>query len=126
RAGEGVSIQTCTDRAPQAARTDRTVGDVDNRAEVREFLISRRAKLTPQEAGLPDVGSRRVPGLRRVGVAALAGVSVECYSKLERGALAGASATILDAIARALQLDEAERAHLFDLAQADAGTTARR
>jgi transcriptional regulator with XRE-family HTH domain len=96
---------------------------VDNRAEVREFLISRRAKLTPQRAGLPDVGSRRVPGLRRGEVAALAGVSVEYYSKLERGALAGASATILDAVARALQLDGAERAHLFHLAQAAEGTS---
>jgi transcriptional regulator with XRE-family HTH domain len=97
---------------------------VDNRAEVREFLISRRAKLTPHQAGLPEVGNRRVAGLRRGEVAALAGVSVEYYAKLERGALAGASATILDAIARALQLDEAERAHLFNLAQAADGTSA--
>jgi transcriptional regulator with XRE-family HTH domain len=97
---------------------------MDNRAEVREFLVSRRAKLTPLQAGLPDVGSRRVPGLRRGEVAALAGVSIEYYSKLERGALAGASATVLDAIARALQLDEAERAHLFHLAQAADGTSA--
>jgi transcriptional regulator with XRE-family HTH domain len=97
---------------------------MDNRAEVREFLISRRAKLAPQQAGLPDVGNRRVSGLRRGEVAALAGVSVEYYSKLERGALAGASATVLDAIARALQLDEAERTHLFHLAQAADGTSA--
>jgi transcriptional regulator with XRE-family HTH domain len=96
---------------------------MDNRAEVREFLLSRRAKLTPQRAGLPDVGNRRVPGLRRGEVATLAGVSVEYYSKLERGALAGASATVLDAIARALQLDEAERTHLFHLAQAADGTS---
>ena len=86
---------------------------MDNRAEVREFLISRRAKITPQQAGLPEIGSRRVPGLRRGEVAALAGVSIEYYSKLERGALAGVSASVLDAIARALQLDDAERAHLF-------------
>jgi transcriptional regulator with XRE-family HTH domain len=97
---------------------------MDNRAEVREFLISRRAKLTPQQAGLPEVGNRRVPGLRRGEVAALAGVSVEYYSKLERGALAGASATVLDAIAKALKLDEAERAHLFHLAHAADGTSA--
>ena len=97
---------------------------MDNRAEVREFLISRRAKLTPEQAGLPDVGNRRVPGLRRGEVAALAGVSIEYYSKLERGALAGASATVLDAIARALQLDDAERAHLFHLAHAADGTSA--
>jgi transcriptional regulator with XRE-family HTH domain len=97
---------------------------MDNRAEVREFLISRRAKLTPQQAGIPDVGNRRVPGLRRGEVAALAGVSIEYYSKLERGALAGASASVLDAIARALQLDDAERAHLFHLAHAADGTSA--
>ena len=97
---------------------------MDNRAEVREFLISRRAKLTPAQAGLPEVGNRRVPGLRRGEVAALAGVSIEYYSKLERGALAGASATVLDAIARALQLDDAERAHLFHLAHAADGTSA--
>ena len=65
---------------------------MDNRAEVREFLTSRRAKITPQQAGLPDAGARRVPGLRRGEVAALAGMSVEYYSKLERGALAGVSA----------------------------------
>jgi transcriptional regulator with XRE-family HTH domain len=97
---------------------------VDNRAEVREFLISRRAKITPQQAGLPTIGSRRVPGLRRGEVAALAGVSIEYYSKLERGALAGVSASVLDAIARALELDDAERGHLFDLAHAADGTRA--
>jgi transcriptional regulator with XRE-family HTH domain len=97
---------------------------VDNRAEVREFLISRRAKITPQQAGMPDIGGRRVPGLRRGEVAALAGVSVEYYSKLERGAIGGVSASVLDAIARALQLDDAERAHLFHLAHAADGTSA--
>ncbi len=97
---------------------------MDNRAEVREFLTSRRAKLTPHEAGLPVVGSRRVPGLRRGEVASLAGVSIEYYSKLERGAIAGASASVLDAVARALRLDDAERAHLFQLAHAADGTTA--
>jgi transcription regulator MmyB-like protein/helix-turn-helix protein len=97
---------------------------VDNRAEVREFLIPRRAKVTPQQAGVPDIGARRVPGLRRGEVAALAGVSVEYYSKLERGAIAGVSASVLDAIARALQLDDAERAHLFHLAHAADGTSA--
>jgi transcriptional regulator with XRE-family HTH domain len=97
---------------------------VDNRAEVREFLISRRAKITPQQAGMPDIGARRVPGLRRGEVAALAGVSVEYYSKLERGAIGGVSASVLDAIARALQLDDAERAHLFHLAHAADGTSA--
>lgn len=98
--------------------------DVDNRAEVREFLTSRRAKITPKLAGLPDDGRRRVPGLRRSEVAALAGMSIEYYAKLERGALAGVSAGVLDAIARALQLDAAERAHLFHLAEAADGTAA--
>jgi hypothetical protein len=97
---------------------------VDNRSEVREFLISRRAKLTPTDVGLPDDGRRRVPGLRRTEVAALAGVSIEYYSRLERGTLAGVSARVLDAIAKALQLDSAERAHLFHLAQAADGTSA--
>jgi transcriptional regulator with XRE-family HTH domain len=96
---------------------------MDNRSEVREFLSSRRAKLTPEDVGLPDVGQRRVPGLRRGEVAALAGVSIEYYSKLERGALGGVSASILDAIARALRLDDAERSHLFNLARAADGTS---
>ena len=96
---------------------------MDNRAEVREFLTSRRAKLTPEDVGLPDVGQRRVPGLRRGEVAALAGVSIEYYSKLERGELGGVSASVLDAIARALRLDDAERSHLFNLAQAADGTS---
>lgn len=101
----------------------RTVVGVDQRNEVREFLSTRRAKLTPADVGLPDVGARRVPGLRRGEVAALAGVSVEYYAKLERGSLTGASASVLDAIARALRLDDAERAHLFHLAQAADGTS---
>jgi transcriptional regulator with XRE-family HTH domain len=101
------------------------VGGVDNRQEVREFLVSRRARITPEQAGLPaGPGHRRVPGLRRSEVAALADVSIEYYSKLERGALAGVSASVLDAIARALRLDDAERAHLFDLARAADGTSA--
>jgi transcriptional regulator with XRE-family HTH domain len=102
----------------------RTVKDVDNRNEVREFLVSRRAKITPEQAGLPAGTNRRVPGLRRSEVAALAGVSIEYYSKLERGGLAGVSTGVLNAIARALQLDDAERAHLFDLARAADGSSA--
>ncbi len=94
---------------------------MDNRSEVREFLTTRRAKLTPTDVGLPDIGQRRVPGLRRGEVAALAGVSIEYYAKLERGSLAGVSASVLDAIARALRLDDAERTHLFHLAQAADG-----
>jgi transcriptional regulator with XRE-family HTH domain len=92
---------------------------VDNRDEVKAFLTSRRAKITPEQAGLSPSGrSRRVPGLRRSEVADLAGVSVEYYAQLERGDLAGASEAVLEALARALQLDEAERAHLNDLARA--------
>jgi transcriptional regulator with XRE-family HTH domain len=97
---------------------------VDNRREVREFLVSRRARITPEQAGLPAGSNRRVPGLRRSEVASLAGVSIEYYAKLERGALAGVSAGVLDAIAGALRLDDAERAHLFDLAQAADGSGA--
>jgi len=97
---------------------------MDNKAEVREFLTSRRAKLSPSDVGLPDVGQRRVPGLRRGEVAALAQVSIEYYAKLERGAIAGASSSVLEAIARALQLDDTERAHLFDLARAADGIPA--
>ena len=91
---------------------------MDNRNEIREFLTSRRAKITPEHAGLPWYGDkRRVPGLRREEVALLAGVSVDYYARLERGNVAGVSESVLDALARALQLDEAERAHLFDLAR---------
>lgn len=96
---------------------------MDNRTEVREFLTTRRAKVTPQQAGLPVVGQRRVPGLRRGEVASLAGVSIEYYSRLERGQLAGVSASVLEAVARALQLDAAEREHLYDLARAADGSS---
>jgi transcriptional regulator with XRE-family HTH domain len=98
---------------------------VDNRNEIREFLASRRARITPAQAGLPPFGgTRRVPGLRRAEVALLAGVSPDYYIRLERGNLTGVSDSVLEAIARALQLNEAERAHLFDLARA-ANTTPR-
>ncbi len=92
---------------------------MEHRAEIRDFLTTRRGKVTPQQAGLPAYGTnRRVPGLRREEVAMLAGVSVDYYTRLERGNLAGVSDSVLDALARALQLDEAERVHLFDLARA--------
>jgi transcriptional regulator with XRE-family HTH domain len=98
---------------------------MDNRAEIRAFLSSRRAKITPEQAGLSAYArNRRVPGLRRSEVADLAGVSVEYYAQLERGDLSGVSESVLEALARALQLDEAEHAHLFDLARA-AGPAAR-
>src|SRR6478736_4446268 len=120
--GEEVSVDGCTDRARHPPPSALTVGGVDNRNEVREFLVSRRAKITPEQAGLPHAGQRRVPGLRRSEVAALAGVSVEYYAKIERGSLGGASAGVLDSVARALHLDDAERAHLFHLARAADGT----
>jgi transcriptional regulator with XRE-family HTH domain len=93
---------------------------MDNRAQVREFLTSRRERITPAQAGLPAYGgsNRRVKGLRREEVALLAGVSIDYYVRMERGNLAGASDAVLDGIASALQLDGAERAHLFDLARA--------
>ncbi|MFK4790329.1 helix-turn-helix transcriptional regulator [Microbacterium sp. ZW T5_56] len=94
---------------------------MDNRAEVREFLMTRRARLTPEAAGIPGGANRRVPGLRRSEVAVLAGVSVEYYTKLERGQIGGASAGVLEALARGLHLDDTERAHLFDLARAADG-----
>src|SRR2546428_13933733 len=98
---------------------------MDNRIEIREFLASRRARITPKQAGLPSHGSsRRVPGLRRGEVAELAAVSIEYYTRLERGNLAGVSEGVLEGLSRALQLDEAERAHLLDLARA-AGTRSR-
>ncbi|MCU1566985.1 MAG: family transcriptional regulator [Pseudarthrobacter sp.] len=87
--------------------------------DVRKFLTSRRARLTPEEAGLPAYGgNRRVKGLRREEVAMLAGMSIDYYIRLERGNLSGASDSVLEALARALQLDDAETAHLFDLARA--------
>ncbi|HET6503924.1 MAG TPA: helix-turn-helix transcriptional regulator [Amycolatopsis sp.] len=90
--------------------------------DVREFLTTRRAKVTPQQAGLPAFGDkRRVPGLRREEVALLAGVSADYYIRLERGNLAGVSEQVLDALARALWLDDAERSHLYDLARACTG-----
>ena len=97
---------------------------MDRRGEIREFLISRRAKVTPEEAGLhgSDDGPRRVPGLRREEVAELAGVSADYYTQLERGDVDGASDGVLDAIARALRLEDAERLHLFDLARPGAAT----
>jgi len=98
-----------------------TVVSVDNRQEVREFLTTRRARITPDQAGLPVSGTRRVPGLRRSEVATIAGLSVEYYARLERGHIAGASTGVLEALARALQLDDTERAHLLDLARAADG-----
>src|SRR5580765_535641 len=101
-----------SDRAPDAR------GDV--RAEIREFLTTRRGRVTPQQAGLPvfDSGRRRVPGLRREEVAMLAGISAEYYVRLERGDATGISESVVDGIVHALQLDEAERTHFADLLRA--------
>ena len=100
---------------------------MDNGNEMRDFLVSRRARITPEQAGLPAYGvNRRVAGLRREEVALLAGVSIDYYTRLERGRAAGASDSVLEGIARALHLDEAERAHLFDLARAAAPAAPRR
>jgi transcriptional regulator with XRE-family HTH domain len=100
---------------------------MDSRSEISSFLSSRRAKLTPEQAGVPLFsGTRRVPGLRREEVAHLAGVSVDYYARLERGKISGASREVIEAIARALQLDEDERDHLFDLARISERRTPRR
>jgi MmyB-like transcription regulator ligand binding domain/Helix-turn-helix domain len=102
------------------------VSSTDLSAEIREFLSTRRARITPEQAGLPAYGgNRRVKGLRREEVAMLAGVSVDYYVRMERGALGGASESVLDAVADALRLDEAERTHLFALAR-ESGTRGRR
>jgi transcriptional regulator with XRE-family HTH domain len=99
---------------------------MDTRSEIRDFLTSRRARIKPEDVGLTTYGARRVPGLRREEVATLAGVSVDYYNRLERGNLGGASESVLDALAGALRLDEAERVHLHDLARASQPGSPRR
>lgn len=115
---------------PHRASTPLTVefmSTLDLRTEIKEFLSSRRARITPEEAGLPAYGgNRRVKGLRREEVAMLAGVSVDYYVRMERGNLAGASEGVLDALATALHLDEAERDHLHALAKASGTPAGRR
>jgi len=97
---------------------------MDTSDAISDFLTTRRAKLTPSQVGLPDFGGRRrVPGLRREEVALVAGMSAEYYKRLERGNAAGVSEAVIDGVSRALQLDEAEHAHLYDLIRAaNAGT----
>ncbi|MEU8171653.1 helix-turn-helix transcriptional regulator [Microbispora hainanensis] len=90
----------------------------DNRSDIRDFLTSRRAKLAPERVGLPTGGRRRVPGLRREEVAALAGVSTEWYTRLEKGHIGGVSESVLESVAQALRLNEDERTYLLDLARA--------
>jgi transcriptional regulator with XRE-family HTH domain len=103
---------------------------MDSHSEIREFLMTRRSRLSPEQAGLPDFGGRRrVDGLRREEVALIAGISVEYYTRLERGNATGVSEAVLDGISRALQLDDAEHAHLYDLVRAvtaSPGAAARR
>ena len=90
----------------------------DNRADIRDFLASRRAKLLPEQVGLPPGSRRRVPGLRREEVAVLAGVSTEWYARLEKGNISGVSEDVLKAVARALHLNDEECLYLFELARA--------
>lgn len=99
---------------------------MDHRKEVSDFLRSRRDRISPEQAGIIGGGRRRVPGLRREELALLTGVSVEYYARMERGNLRGVSLEVVDALARALQLDEAEADHLADLAQAAGPTPPRR
>ena len=91
---------------------------MDNRADIRDFLVSRRARVSPEDVGLPTGIRRRVSGLRREEVAVLAGVSTEWYTRLEKGHIGGVSEEVLDAVAHALRLDDEERIYLFDLARA--------
>lgn len=94
---------------------------MDDRSEIREFLISRRARVEPEQVGLSPGGDRRVPGLRRGEVAALAGMSVEYYARIERGGIGSASDAVLDGLARALLMDDAEREYLYRLARQAGG-----
>src|SRR5205823_2246117 len=114
----GVPVERGTGRVPQRGTAGSTLDLVETKKEIREFLTSRRAKITPEQVGLTSYGSRRVPGLRREEVAVLAGVSGPYYTRLERGEIHGVSDSVLSALAGALQLDDAERTHLFDLARA--------
>ncbi|MEU6751261.1 helix-turn-helix transcriptional regulator [Spirillospora sp. NPDC046719] len=107
-----------TDNRTDDRTESRTDNRADNRSEIRGFLTSRRARLAPERVGLPTSRRRRVPGLRREEVAALAGVSTEWYTRLEKGHIGGVSEDVLEAVARALLLDEDERTYLLDLARA--------
>ena len=97
---------------PDAAEIHR----LEDVADLGKFLQARRARVNPSEVGLPDDSRRRVPGLRREELALLAGVSVDYYTRLEQGRAKRPSDQVLDAVARALRLDETTRAHLHRLA----------
>jgi transcriptional regulator with XRE-family HTH domain len=120
-----VPVDRATGRDSQTRPAGSTLWGVDTKQEIREFLTSRRARITPDQVELTSYGPRRVPGLRREEVAVLAGVSIQYYTRLERGDMSGVSESVLGALAGALQLDDAERAHLFDLARAAHPTPAR-
>jgi MmyB-like transcription regulator ligand binding domain/Helix-turn-helix domain len=128
REGEPAVRGTAGDSLPATCLPNlaNVVSMKDTRGEIREFLTTRRAKVTPEQAGLPRYGGRRrVAGLRRDEVAQLAGISIEYYTRLERGNIRGVSDEVLDGLARALYLDEVERAHLLDLVRiANASPTA--
>ena len=119
-----VPVDRATNSVPQKGTSGSTLDLMETKQEIRDFLTSRRARITPEQAGLNSYGSRRVPGLRREEVAVLAGVSVPYYTRLERGDMSGVSGNVLEALARALRLDDAERAHLFDLASSAQPTVA--
>ncbi|MED5813772.1 helix-turn-helix domain-containing protein [Mycolicibacterium sp. 050232] len=95
---------------------------MDIAKDIREFLMSRRAKIAPEQVGLAPGVRRRVPGLRREEAAQIAGVSTEYYTQIERGNVAGVSDEVLQAISRALRLSDDETVHFFDLVRAAAGT----
>src|SRR4051794_3683857 len=114
----GVPVEGGTGRVSQPPVPRSTLAVVETKKEIQEFLTSRRAAITPEQAGVASYGPRRVPGLRREEVAVLAGVSVPYYTRLERGDLSGVSEGVLEALTGALKLNDAERAHLFDLARA--------
>ncbi|MFE2538221.1 helix-turn-helix domain-containing protein [Streptomyces sp. NPDC059371] len=106
------------DEQPSAEPAGEAALPLDRRAELSEFLRSRRARLKPEDVGMPDFGRhRRVPGLRREELAQLAGVSVAYYTRLEQGHGRNVSAEVLDAIAKALRLTDAEHNHLTHLAK---------
>ena len=114
-----VPVVRTTGRGSQESIALRSLDEVNNSDDLREFLTSRRGRVTPDQAGLPTYGEhRRVAGLRREEVALLAGISIQYYTRLERGNARGVSDSVVEAICRALRLDEAERAHLFDLTRA--------
>jgi transcriptional regulator with XRE-family HTH domain len=114
----GNHTENRTDNRSDNLTENRTENRADNRSDIRDFLTSRRARLGPERVGLPTSRRRRVPGLRREEVAALAGVSTEWYTRLEKGHIGGVSEDVLEAVARALLLDEDERTYLLDLARA--------